>query len=305
MNKIKIFSKSNWAILKRAYNEFIDDDVIKLSASLSYYTIFALPPLLMIIISICGVFFGDDAVRGQVFHQINDFVGNAAAVEIQNMLKNVKLSGDNTVASIVGVVVLLIGASGVFTELQSSINYIWGLKAKPKRGIVKFLKNRLMSFSMIGSVSFLLLVSLTINSMLEILSKRILNIFPDITVYIFYLLNIIIVFFITTFLFALIFRTLPDGKFPWKYTFIGSGFTAIFFMIGKFAIGAYLGNSKVGSTYGAAGSLIVVLVWVYYSAIILYGGAEFTKAYTLAHRKKIIPSSYAVEIEKEEVEISK
>jgi membrane protein len=218
------------------------------------------------------------------------------------MLKNVKLSGNNVFATIVGAVVLLVGASGVFNELQSSINYIWGLRPKPKRGLVKFLKNRLMSFSMIGSISFLLLVSLTVNTLLDIVSKRILAFLPDVTVYVFYVLNLLIVVATTTVLFSLVFRTLPDGKLPWKYTFIGSIFTAVFFLIGKFAIGAYLGNSKVASTYGAAGSVIVVLVWVYYSAIILYAGAEFTKAYTRHHGHDITPYSYAVEIDKRQPE---
>ncbi|MDB5226708.1 MAG: putative ribonuclease [Bacteroidota bacterium] len=300
--KLKVVSKNAWTILKKTFNAFMDDDVLRLSASLSYYTTFALPPLLIIIISICGIFFGDEAVRGQVFKQINGFVGNDAAKQIQEILKNVTISGSNTLASIIGIILLLIGASGVFSELQSSLNYIWGLKAKPKQGLVKFLKNRLMSFSMIGSVAFLLLVSLMINTLLDLLSNRIMTRFPDVTVYVFYVINVAIVFLIITLLFAIIFKSLPDGKIGWKDSLIGASITAVLFMIGKFAIGAYLGSSKVASTYGAAGSVILILAWVYYSAIILYFGAEFTKSYLLFHRRKIIPYSYSVEIEKTEPE---
>lgn len=295
-------SKNALTVLKKTFNAFMDDDVLRLSASLSYYTIFALPPLLMIIISICGIFFGDEAVRGQVFKQINEFVGNDAAKQIQEILKNVTVSGGNTIASIIGIVVLLVGASGVFSELQSSLNYIWGLKAKPKRGLIKFLKNRLMSFSMIGSVSFLLLVSLAVNTLLDLLSNRIMVHFPDVAVYVFYIINTIIVFLIITLLFSIIFKSLPDGKIGWKDSLTGASITAVLFMIGKFAIGAYLGSSKVASTYGAAGSVILVLVWVYYSAIILYFGVEFTKSYLHFKRRNIIPYSYSVEIQKIEPE---
>src|SRR4051812_7173293 len=220
--KIKEIGKNAWIVLKKTVNAFSDDNVVKLSASLSYYTIFALPPLLIIIISICGIFFGAEAVRGQIFKEINGFVGNDAAKQIQEILKNVTISGGNTIASIIGVIVLLVGASGVFAELQSSLNNIWGLKAKPKRGLIKFLKNRLMSFSMIGSVSFLLLVSLMINTLLDLLSARIMTHFPDITVYVFYVINLVIVFIIITLLFSLIFRSLPDGKIPWKDALVGS-----------------------------------------------------------------------------------
>lgn len=293
------FFKKTWILLKKTYTEFDDDNAIKLSASLSYYTIFSLPPLIMIILSICGVFFGVEAVTGQFFGQINGFVGNEAALEIQKMIKNVELSNNNVFATIVGVVTLVIGASGVFAEIQSSINFIWGLKPKPKKGLMKFIKNRLMSFSMIAVVGFLLLVSLTVNTVMDALNNRLMLYFPDATIYLFYVLNILILFVSTTLLFAIIFRTLPDGKIAWKDTLIGSGVTSVLFMIGKFLIGLYLGNSSVASAYGAAGSVIIILVWVYYSAIILYFGAEFTKVYALSYGKKIIPNDYAVEIKKE------
>jgi len=293
------FLKKTWALLKETYTEFDEDNAIKLSASLSYYTIFSLPPLIMIILSICGVFFGVEAVTGQFFGQINGLVGNDAARQIQEMIKNVELSNSNVFATIVGVVTLIIGASGVFAEIQSSINFIWGLKPKPKKGLVKFVVNRLMSFSMIAVVGFLLLVSLTVNTVMDALNSRLMLYFPDATIYLFYVLNTIVLFASTTMLFSIIFRTLPDGEIAWKDTLIGAGVTSILFMIGKFLIGLYLGNSSVASAYGAAGSVIIILIWVYYSAIILYFGAEFTKVYAISYGKKIVPNDYAVEIKKE------
>lgn len=301
--KIKNMGNESWMMLKKTFSHFMDDNAIKLSAALSYYTIFSLPPLLIIIISLCGFFFGADAVRGEIFGQINGLVGNEAALQIQEILKNVKLSDQNTFITTIGVITLLIGASGVFSEIQDSINFIWGLKAKPKRGLIKFLKNRLMSFSMIGSMGFLLLVGLMVNTLMDVMSTRLQNFFPQLTIELFYVLNLVIVFVIITLLFAVIFHTLPDGRVAMKDSIIGSAFTAFFFMIGKFAIGFYLGHSKISTTFGAAGSIVLVLVWVYYSAIILYFGAEFTKVYAYSFGKKIIPNSYAVRIDKHTHEI--
>lgn len=285
-------------LLKETFTEFIDDNGMKLSAALSYYTVFSLPPLLIIIISLCGFFFGADAVRGEIFWQINGLVGNNAALQIQETIKNVSLSNSNTFVTTIGIIILLIGASGVFTEIQSSINYIWGIEAKPNKGIMKFLKNRLMSFSMIGTAGFLLMVGLIINSLMVVLNKRLIVYLPSLNINFYYALNIVILFIIITVLFTMIFKTLPDGKVVLRDCIIGAAFTAILFMLGKFAIGAYLGSSAIASVYGAAGSIILILIWVYYSAIILYFGAEFTKVYAHTHGKKIIPNKYSVRIEK-------
>lgn len=285
-------------LLKETFTEFIDDNGMKLSASLSYYTIFSLPPLLIIIISACGFFFGADAVRGEIYWQINGLVGNSAAMQIQETIRNVTLSNSNTFVTTIGIIVLFIGASGVFTEIQSSINYIWGIEAKPKHGILKFLLSRLMSFSMIGTAGFLLMVGLIINSLMVVLNKRLIVYLPTLNINFYYTINTVILFIIITILFTMIFKTLPDGKVVLRDCIIGAAFTAVLFMLGKFAIGFYLGSSAIASVYGAAGSVILVLVWVYYSAIILYFGAEFTKVYAHTHGKKIIPNKYSVRIEK-------
>jgi membrane protein len=302
VEKQNIASKS-WYLLKTTFLEFNDDNAIKLSAALAYYTIFALPPLLIIIITICGVFFGEDAVAGELYGQINGLVGDSAAIQIQETIKNVQLSGSNVFATIFGVGMLLIGASGVFAEIQSSINFIWGLRAKPNKGLKKFIQNRLMSFSMIVSVGFLMLVSLFVSTILDLMSARLKLYFPESTVYLFNVINLFIILISITLLFAIIFKALPDGIIKWKDAFIGASCTAVLFMIGKFAIGFYLGSSTTASVYGAAGSVIIILVWVYYSAIILYFGAEFTKVYAKSFGGKIYPNEYSVEIKKEILEI--
>ncbi|RYJ44425.1 YihY/virulence factor BrkB family protein [Flavobacterium beibuense] len=301
--KIKYGATKVWTLLKTTFSEFNNDNAIKLAASLSYYTIFSIAPLSIIIISICGLVFGEDAVRGEFYGQINEFVGSKAAAQIQEAITNTKLSGDNIFSLIVGLVILLIGASGVFVEIQSSINYIWELRAKPDKGLKKFIQNRLMSFSMIGVIGFLLMVSLLANTLLDVLNERLHSLLSDSTVYLVYVLNFVVVFIIITLLFSVIFRTLPDGYVKWKDTFVGSATTAILFMVGKFGISLYLGSSNVATAFGAAGSIIIILVWVYYSAIILYFGAEFTKVYARLYGKKITPKPYAVKIRKEIVEV--
>jgi len=300
----KIKGKKIIRLLRNTFSSFFEDNVIKLSAALSYYTIFSLPPLLIMVISLSGFFFGEDAVRGQLFSQINDVVGNAAALQIQEAIKNVKLSGSGYFATVMSIIFLFIGASGVFAEIQDSINYIWGIKAKPKKGILKFVVNRMMSFSMIGVVGFLLMVSLMVNTLMDILSSRLTAYFYDEIFYFAYVLNYLFVFLIIVILFLIIFRTLPDGKVAIKDCFVGASFTAVLFILGKFGIGFYLGNSAVASVYGAAGSIILILVWVYYSAIILYFGAEFTKEYAIAHGNDIIPNAYSVKIFKPDIELS-
>ena len=291
-------AKKIFYLFKESFNGSVNDNVFKLSAALSYYTIFSLPPLLIIIISLCGFFFGAQAVRGEIFGQINGLVGNAAALKIQDAIKDVKLSDSNTFATTVGVIILLIGASGVFAEIQESLNIIWGIEAKPKHGVIKFIINRLISFSMIGVVGFLLMVGLIVNSLTDVLNKNLAARFPKDALYLFYVVNLLVVFVIITFLFTLIFRSLPDGKVALRDCLTGASFTAFLFMIGKFAIGAYLSTSAFASLYGAAGSVILILAWVYYSAIILYFGAEFTKVYAYTHGQKITPDWHSVQISK-------
>jgi len=292
--------KSFFSILKRAFHGFIEDNAFKLSASLSYYTVFSLGPLLIIIISLAGIFYRKEAVQGTVYAQLQGLVGSDAAAQIQEIIKNIGHTDQNMMGVIAGVVILVIGATGVFIEMQDSINYIWSVKAKPKKGWLKFLINRLLSFSLIISMGFLLLVSLIVSALLDMLSGRLSKYFADVTLYVFYALNLVVILLVISCLFAVIFKILPDAYIRWKDAFIGAGFTAILFLLGKIGIGYYIGRSNLGLTYGAAASIIIILTWIYYSSLILYFGAEFTKMYALKRGGGIKPDRTAVFIIKKE-----
>jgi len=287
-------------VIKNAFTAFSQDNCMKLSAALSYYTIFSIAPLLIIIISLSSLFYGRAAVQGRLYGQIRGLIGSDAAVQVQEIIKNSQHIDKGFIGTIIGTVVLVIGATGIFTEIQDSINYIWSLRAKPKRGIIKYLKNRLLSFSLIVSLGFLLLVSLVVSALMGLLSDRLTQYFPDTTVYLFYIINQVIIFVIISLLFATIFKVLPDGNIKWKDAFVGATFTAVLFIIGKAAIGYYLGKSSLGATYGTAASVIILLTWVYYTSIILYYGAEFTKVYALDYGGGIVPNGTAVFIIKRE-----
>lgn len=296
---IKFFKKF-FHVIKDAGAAFGADNAVKLSAALSYYTIFAMGPLLVIVLSLTGIFWGQVAVEGKLYGQIRGLVGSEAAIQVQSIIQNIQKTNNSTIGAIVGGIVLIIGATGIFAEIQDSINYIWSLKAKPKRGWLKLLINRLLSFSLIISVGFLLIVSLVANAMMDLLSDRLTRYFPDTMVYVFYALNLALLLAVISLLFAIIFKVLPDGKIKWKDAFVGAFFTSLLFMIGKTAIGYYLGNSSLGATYGTAASVIIILTWVYYTSIILYFGAEFTKIYALEYGSGIVPNGTAVFIIKQE-----
>ena len=297
--------KSIWKILKRSVLDFVDDKVLKLSAALAFYTIFSLPAMLIIIIAISDVFYGRAAIEGSIYGQIANFVGKDAALQIQQTIRSAALSNQAGFATIVGLFTLIIGATSVFGEIQDSINTIWKLKAKPKKGWLKIIINRLISFSMVVCLGFLLLVSLLINGIMDAFIHKLTQMFPGATVFTVYSFNMLLTFLITAFLFAIIFKFLPDAKIRWKHVRAGAFTTAFLFLIGKFLIGYYLGHSKLSSAYGAAGSVIVILLWVYYSAMILYFGAEFTRVYALHTGSQIYPNDYAVWVQQIEVESKK
>ncbi len=300
----KVTFKGLWEVLKNSFNGFSEHNITKLSASLAYYTVFSLGPLLIMIIFLCGIFFGREAVEGTIYGQIEGFVGHDAALQLQSIIKNAAV-GKGTMAAIIGGITLLIGATTIFADIQDSINSIWGLKVKPKAGWFKLVKTRLLSFGVIGSLGFLLLVSLGVTALIEALTNRLKAHFPDVTVVLFYILNLVITFAVITSLFAVIFKVLPDAKVKLRDVIAGAIATAILFMLGKFAISFYISKSAVGSTYGAAGSLVVLLVWIYYSSIILYFGAGFTKAYAIKYGGEIHPNQYAVIAQTVEVEQGK
>lgn len=290
----KFSFKLVWSALKASFSGFSDDKVTKLSASLAYYTTFSLGPLLIVIIYLCSIFFGREAVEGSIYTQAKSFIGPDSAAQIQTMIKNATISGKNGIAATIGIITLLIGATTVFGEMQDSINSIWGVKAKPKSGIMKLVMTRLLSFGMIASLGFLLLVSLVVTTVVESIGQRLERMFPDIAVVLLYVVNLIITLGVITALFAIIFKVLPDIRVKWKAIWPGAIATAVLFMIGKFLISVYISKSNIGSTYGTAGSMVIIILWIYYSSIILYFGAEFTKSFALQKGVHIVPSEFAV-----------
>lgn len=292
MNK-KFSPKLLWASLKNSFKGFSDHKVTKLSASLAYYTTFSLGPLLIVIIFICSKILGREAIEGTVYTQMKSFIGADAAAQIQIIIKNAALNGKNGIAAVIGIITLLIGATTIFGEIQDSINSIWGVKARPKAGLAKLVMTRLLSFGMIASLGFLLMVSLAVTTLVESIGARLERVFPDITIVLLYIVNLIITLAVITMLFSIIFKVLPDVRIKWKAIWPGAIATALLFMAGKFLISVYISKSNIGSTYGTAGSLVVLIVWIYYSSIILYFGAEFTRAYALQKGVHIVPSEYA------------
>lgn len=281
---------------------FINEDCLKYSASLAYYTIFSIGPILVLIISLAGVFFGQDAIEGKVFTEMKGLVGPSAARQIQEVIMNLKLSGKSNLALVVSIITLLIGATSVFGDIQNSINRIWHVRAKPKKGWVKVLKDRLLSSSLVISLGFLLMVTLVVNGIILAFTDRLQRYFPDITVHLLDAINFSISFGVIFILFGIIFRALPDVKIEWRTVRSGAFFTAVLFVIGRFVIGLYLQTSGTESTYGAAGSIILVLLWVYYTAAILYFGAIYTREYAAIKGIPIQPSDFAVHVEEKEIE---
>jgi membrane protein len=295
--------KGLWRVFKRSCKDFIDDNVLKLSAALAFSTIFSLPGLLIIIIWFANFFYGREVIEGTIYKQVGDFIGQNAAESIRQTMQASFFTDSGKLATIVGFAALIIGATAVFNEIQDSINMIWKLKTKVRKGWgwLRLVVDRLLSFSIIVSLGFILLVSLVVNGALDILINNLMAKFPELTVIIVYILNLILTFLITSFIFAIIFKVLPDAKVEWKHVRVGAFTTAFFFMAGKFLISYYLGHSTMTTTYGAAGSIIIVLLWVYYSSMILYFGAAFTREYAIEMGSRIYPNKYAVWVEQVEI----
>ena len=273
---------------------------MKLAASLSYYTIFAMAPLLIIIISLVGSIFGRDAAQGTVYTELRDLVGSDAALQIQEIIANLQNSHNTTIGTIIGIIILIIGATGLFTEIQSSINFIWSVKAKPKKSWLKYLINRGLSFILVLTLGFLLVLTLIADTVLSVLGNKLTDFFPNATVYLVNTLNLALLLVTITSLFLVIYKVLPDAIISWRDALVGSVFTALLFLGGRSIITLYLGKSGLGVTYGAAASIIIILSWVYYSSVILYFGAEFTRAFALETGHGIKPKTTAVFILKQE-----
>jgi membrane protein len=292
--------KEYFNLIKDAGNEFIDDNATKLSASLAYYTIFSIGPLLLVMITLLGYFYKKATVTTQVFNQVSHIVGKTGAAELKSILDSISSQNHSTLFGVIGVVILIFGATGIFTEIQSSINYIWSIRTKPKRSWLKYITDRLLSFSLIIGMGFLMIVTLFINVIVDLFTNRLQNFLGGADIILVKGINIVLLFTVVTFLFSVIYKVLPDAKISWRDALVGASFTGVLFLIGKFVIGYYLSSSTSISTYGAAASLIILLSWVYYSSIILYFGAEFTKVYAMKWGKGIAIYETAVYIVKKE-----
>lgn len=281
-----------WALLKDSFEGFSRDKLPKLSGSLAYFTIFSLGPMLLVLIFLAGLFLGRQAVEGSLYDQIAQLVGPDAAGQLQQIIRSASTSRGGVAAAVVGGVTLLIGATSMFTEIQDSINTIWRLEIKPRQWL-QMLFARLLSFGVIATMGLLFLVSLAASALIEGLGTRLGDLIPWAGVWIFYMATQALTLLLATLLFAFIFKFLPAARLKWRDVWPGAFTTALLFMIGRFGISYYITHSDFGSTYGAAGSLVVLLVWVYYSSLILYFGAEFTLAYTTRFGSGIRPKSYA------------
>lgn len=284
--------KSGFDLLKESTTAWSEDKASRLAASLSYYTIFSIAPLLILSIGVAGLVFGQEAASNQIFHQIRGLVGDQGAEAIQTIVKNVNKSGGGLFGTLVGLGTLFLGASGAFGQLQDALNTIWQVQPKPGQGIKGFLRTRFLSFSMVLVIGFLLLVTLVLSAAMAGLGSYLEGILPIPAVAL-QALNFVISFVVTGLLFTLIYKVLPDVTVKWKDVWIGGFFTALLFSLGRFLIGLYLGRASVSSAYGAAGSLVIILLWIYYSSQILFFGAEFTKAFANRYGSHIQPSPHA------------
>lgn len=285
--------KTILGLLKDTFAEWQEDKAARLAAALAYYTAFSLAPLLIIVIAIAALVFGQDAAQGEIVGQIQGLVGKEGAEAIQTMIENSRKPAEGSIATLISLVILFFGASGVFNELQDALNTIWEVAPKPGQGVAAIVKNRFPSFAMVLGIGFLLLVSLVMSAVLAGLSNYLGHLVPSLQI-VWPAVNFLFSFAVITVLFAMIYKTLPDVKIAWGDVWIGAAITSLLFAIGKALIGLYLGNSSVGSTYGAAGSFVVLLLWVNYSAQILFFGAEFTQVYANKYGSRIEPAENAL-----------
>ena len=281
-----------WTLLKEAFEKWSADKAPRLGAALSYYTVFSLVPLLVLTISIAGLVFGTEAAQQAIMTQIESLVGPQSAAAIKQMLEIAQRPSSGALASAIAVVTLLLGASGVFAQLQDALNTVWGVEPKAGRGLWGTIKDRLFSLMAVLGTGFLLLVSLVLSAALAAFGKMFQGRLPG-HEGLLHLADLAISFGVITLLFAMMFKLLPDAKIAWRDVWIGAGLTSVLFTVGKFAIGMYLGKADVGSAYGAAGSLVILLVWVYYSSQILLYGAEFTSVYANRYGSRIVAVSNA------------
>jgi len=295
------FFKTFFKLLKNAFVSWNKNDPFPKGATIAYYTLFSLPSLLIIVMTIASSFFERDAVQGRITSQIGDFIGGDSAKAIENMIVNVSASEDSTLAIIFSVGMVLFAATGVFFQLKKTMNMIWGVATK-KSNFVRMLLDRLISFGMVLVIGFLLLISLMISALLRILKEHIENISESLTAVFVDVMNFGLSFLILTILFASLFKLLPDVKIRWRVTFLGAALTTTLFLIGEFLISFYFGRSEPASVYGAAASVVIILLWVNYICLILFFGAEFTVQYAVHKNEEVTPNRFSEAAIHQEIE---
>jgi membrane protein len=286
-----------WSLLKSTWAEWSEDRALRFSAALAYYAVFSLAPLLIIAVSLAGFFFGEKAARGEILQQLSNLVGPSAAVEIQSLIVASANKPKSTLAAVIGIVTLLIGASGVFAQLKDALNTIWGVRIQPGAALRQFLRDYLLSLGMILAVGFLLIISLLITTTVKLLRQSVIG-FESISGLATPVTELFS-FALMTLLFAVIYKVLPDVKLRWKDVRVGAFVTGLLFAIGKYLIALYLASSGISSSFGAAGALILVLTWIYYSTVIFFFGAEFTKVYSRECGASVTPARHAAFVTKE------
>lgn len=288
--------KSAWDMLKQTASDWSDDNAARLAAALAFYTVLSIAPMMVLAVAVAGLVFGEDAARGQIAAQLASVVGPQAGSAIETIIANAKTPEAGLWSTAVGIAVLLFGASGVFGELQASLNVVWDVAPKPGRGVKGFIEQRFFSFTMVLGVAFLLLVSLVLSAALSAIGSAVSASLPGGAV-LWQAVNIVVSLALITVLFAMIFKVIPDAKIDWSDVWVGAFATSLLFALGKFALGLYIGRASIASPYGAAGSVIVLVVWVYYAAQILLMGAEFTQVYARRFGREIEPSAHATRVE--------
>ena len=289
--------KSIWQFLKTTIDEWVEAEPFQLAAALSYYTLFSLAPLLLIAIGVAGFVFGREAAQNQIVETLQGMIGQESATTVQEMIQaSNEKPKTGMISTIIGFVALLFGAGGVVGQLQTSLNKIWEVTPKPGQGIWGFIRQRFFSFAMVLSIGFLLLVSLVVTAVLSSFTGMLSSLLGDAT-FVAHAIDIVVSFGFVTLLFALIYKYVPDVEIEWRDVWVGAALTAILFTVGKYLIGLYIGTSGVSSTFGAAGSLITILVWVYYSSLIFFLGAEFTRVYATQYGSGVAPAENAQQID--------
>ena len=286
-------AKNAWLLIKESFKEWLADKAPRLGAALSYYTVFSLAPVLVVVIAVASLVLGAEAAQGKIVDQLGGLLGEDGASVVQDMLRNADRTGGGVIATVIGIATLLIGATGVMVELQASLNTVWKVMPKPGQAIKTLIKSRVVALALVIAIGFLLLVSLALSAALAAVSGWLSNLLPEWLV-LAYVLNYGVSMFVIAAFFALLFKVLPDAKVAWRDVWIGALVTSALFHLGKFAIGLYLGQASVASSFGAAGSLAVLLVWIYYSAQIVLLGAEFTRSYANHFGSLVVPDKNAV-----------